>query len=145
MIDPRTGADLRARHAFLAQKAGCERPWPRPLKGIFDGTLTLRRLYRVLRRMLDHLGLCEEYFSTASALDYEHVGRLDATWDELVHGTLHARWIACYAVTGTSEGHYVHVEVLAEGGRHALFLGKTFQGQQSACCAASLLAMLLGA
>ena len=145
MIDPRTGADVRARYAIIPEKASHERPWPRHLKGIWDGTITLRRLHRTLARMLRHLGLCEEYFSTASALDFEHAGRLDLTWDALVHGELRARWVACYAVTGTSEGHYVHVDGIAEDGRHALFLGKTFEGMQSACCAASVLAMLLGA
>ena len=104
MIDPRTGADVRARYALLPEKADRERPWPRPLKGIWDGTITLRRLHRTLGLMLRHLGLCEEYFSTAGALDFDHAGRLDATWDALVHGELKACWIACYAVTGTSEG-----------------------------------------
>jgi hypothetical protein len=145
MIDPRTGADVRARYALLPEKTSRERPWPRPLKGIWDGTITLRRLHRTLGLMLRHLGLCEEYFSTASALDFEHAGRLGATWDALIHGELKARWIACYAVTGTSEGHSVHVDAIATDGRHALFLGKTFEGMQSACCAASVLTMLLGA
>ena len=43
------------------------------------------------------------------------------------------RWIACYAVTGCSEGHYIHVDVIASGGeRNLLFLGKTFQGKSFA-------------
>lgn len=39
------------------------------------------------------------------------------------------RWIACFAVRGDSEGHCIHVEVIAPGGnRKLLYLGKTLQG-----------------
>jgi hypothetical protein len=46
------------------------------------------------------------------------------------------RWIACFAVEGGSEGHYIHVEIIsAEGGkwkREIIFLGKTFCGLEHA-------------
>ena len=63
-----------------------------------------------------------------------------------------ARWIACYAVTGGSEGHYIHVDLIVDGGadgyeRHAipLALGKTFRGMAHAQRIASLCAAFLGA
>jgi hypothetical protein len=64
-----------------------------------------------------------------------------------------ARGVACYAVTGGSEGHYVHVDVTLPdhhpevGCRSVLpvFLCKTFQGMAHAQKMAAKLAELLGA
>ena len=51
------------------------------------------------------------------------------------------RWIACYAVEGDSEGHYIHVDAIVQhpsfekGVPHEsypLFLGKTFGGREDA-------------
>jgi hypothetical protein len=53
--------------------------------------------------------------------------------------------IAVFAVTGDSEGHYVHVEVLGSGDRACVGLGKTFQGKDAAWALARRLADLLGA
>lgn len=63
------------------------------------------------------------------------------------------RWIASYAVTGTSEGWYVHTTAVYqreddEGDyeRHnPLFLGKTFKGMEHAYALARRVAELLGA
>ena len=56
--------------------------------------------------------------------------------------------IACFAVTGSNEGDYVHVEVIRNSDRvrHAelLFLGKTFSGPDSAWTLARRLACILG-
>jgi hypothetical protein len=43
------------------------------------------------------------------------------------------RWIACYAVQGGSEGHYIHVDFITSDDmgdhkRQLAYLGKTFQG-----------------
>jgi hypothetical protein len=41
-------------------------------------------------------------------------------------------WIACYPVTGGSEGHYMHIDVITDRGEHKhLFLAKTLQEGQS--------------
>jgi len=53
------------------------------------------------------------------------------------------KWIACFAVTGGSEGHYIHVEALLGEHRMPLFLGKTFQGMDHALAIASACAKLL--
>lgn len=43
------------------------------------------------------------------------------------------RWIACYAVVGGSEGHYIHVDALTTEGKNVqIFLGKTFSGMDFA-------------
>lgn len=82
------------------------------------------------------------------------------------------RWIACYAVTGGSEGHYIHIDfmvpvdmITAEEGEYGdpehkhdvsvnhcglwrmvrLALGKTFRGMDHACDIARRCAVLLGA
>ena len=59
------------------------------------------------------------------------------------------RWIACYPVTGGSEGHYVHVDCVVFHGNERvlipLFLGKTFGGMDEAVTIAATCAKLLGA
>jgi hypothetical protein len=43
------------------------------------------------------------------------------------------RWIACYAVVGGSEGHYIHVDALTVEGKFVqIFTGKTFLGMNFA-------------
>jgi hypothetical protein len=55
-------------------------------------------------------------------------------------------WIACFAVTGGSEGHYVHIEVIHRGGtRQIMATHKTFGGRARAQLIASRAALLLGA
>ena len=51
--------------------------------------------------------------------------------------------IVVFAVTGASEGHYLHVEVLSPGGHQCVILGKTFQGKDAAWTLARRLADLL--
>ena len=55
--------------------------------------------------------------------------------------------IACFAVTGANEGHYIHVEVIHRDTREAtlLFLGKTFAGWDHAWKMTETCARLLGA
>ena len=63
------------------------------------------------------------------------------------------RWVACYVVTGDSEGHYIHVDLIDgyHGGqgmhgevvRH-LITGKTFDGRAAGQRLASRLAELFG-
>lgn len=40
--------------------------------------------------------------------------------------------IACFAVEGGSEGHYIHIAVITPAGIDTLFLGKTFCGMEHA-------------
>jgi hypothetical protein len=55
------------------------------------------------------------------------------------------RWIAVFPVTGSSEGHYVHVELIRDQGKRSLFmLGKTFQGMEHAKAMCSKIIDLLG-
>lgn len=50
------------------------------------------------------------------------------------------RWIACYAVVGSSEGHYIHVDIIkADNSREFLFLGKTFAGMDYALYVSNML------
>lgn len=59
------------------------------------------------------------------------------------------RWLACYAVTGSNEGHYIHVDAIVDHGndRHvvSIFQGKTFGGREAAYRIAAKCADLLGA
>ncbi len=78
-------------------------------------------------------GIIDEYLSNSE--------RRPGTWP------IRARWIAVYAVTGGSEGHYVHVDAIedTETGRtcSGLFLAKTFRGYDHACEIARVLGKIL--
>ncbi len=82
---------------------------------------------------------CDEYFSRGSW------GRTAI----LKRWPGHVRHIACYAVTGGSEGHYVHIDAICEHGENTeavhMFLGKTFRGMDHARRIATLIADWLGA
>lgn len=62
---------------------------------------------------------------------------------ERSHWPLNAYRIACFAVTGGSEGHYIHVESLSQSGNECLILGKTFLGYDHALKLANALAKIL--
>jgi hypothetical protein len=157
MNDPRTGAALYARYAVLpnAPKDTLlpRRPNPRTLKCIWDGTKSFHYVHRLLGRILRKRGLYDslDYFSPNS--NYSDSIPHDTLWGDLwcFRGKCY-RWIACFAVTGASEGHYIHVDLIGTQGPHDaadarlnLFLGKTLDGMERACEIATLLAHLLGA
>ena len=55
------------------------------------------------------------------------------------------QWISVFAVTGGSEGHYVHVEIIhRNGARQLVFLFKTFGGRAHAQLVTARTAALLG-
>jgi hypothetical protein len=55
------------------------------------------------------------------------------------------RWISVYPVTGNSEGHYIHVDVINGKNRHMVMMSKTFGGWEVACQIANAAGKLLGA
>lgn len=40
-------------------------------------------------------------------------------------------WICCYPVTGSSEGHYMHIDVITKEGHKHLYMAKTLRESQS--------------
>lgn len=96
-----------------------------------------RSIRSIHKELLTELGdMVDEYFH----IDYVIRGRGTFLWPDNVH------WIACYAVTGGSEGHYIHVDLIdREDKRTLVFLGKTFLGMQHAQNIAARCAELLGA
>lgn len=95
-------------------------------------------VYTNLRGALTKEGLEDEYFT----IDFDHRGDKDARWP----GPGEYRWIACYAVQGSCEGWYYHVDLVGGNiGRRCIFLGKTFLGWDHAWKAAKRCAELLGA
>ena len=95
-----------------------------------------------IRTLVDTDGF--EYFSLSIAATHLHPRRADEPIGRY-------RWIACYAVTGGSEGHYIHVDRLYEAAPYAsaitqepLFLGKTFGGYARACEIAAYVGARLG-
>ena len=54
-------------------------------------------------------------------------------------------WIAVYAVTGASEGHYVHITLLSDNGAQHIAMLKTFSGWEKAALIAQTAGRLLGA
>ena len=101
-------------------------------------TDTVADVFRKLRAVLDEEKLIDEYFSVS--------GPSDQLFWSLVESH---RWIACYAVTGGSEGHYVHIDLI-DGYDHDwtgrvvhLITGKTFLGLAYAQTIANRCAELL--
>ncbi len=92
--------------------------------------------------------LVDEYFTTvlSSALGNTNAAWLDLKWTP--------KFVACFAVTGGSEGHYIHVDAypsrytfggVAEEKPIHLALGKTFKGWEHAWHIARICAEQLGA
>ena len=101
-------------------------------------TDTVADVFRKLRDALDAKHLIDEYFSVSNMAEQPF-------W-KLVESY---RWIACHPVTGGSEGHYVHVDLICgydqdwTGKVLHLFTGKTFLGLAHAQEIASRCAELL--
>jgi hypothetical protein len=91
-----------------------------------------------LRDVLDEEHVIDEYFSAS--------GMTDQPFLKLVE---RHRWIACYAVTGGSEGHFIHVDLIHgydqdwTGKAQHLITGKTFMGLAHALKIANRCAELL--
>ncbi len=84
-------------------------------------------------------GMVDEYFSIDCGVR-AHGLRSGAFWPTDV------KWIACYAVTGGTEGWYWHVDIIrSDGSRDMVFLGKTFISMEHAQNCVAKCAELLGA
>lgn len=96
-----------------------------------------RLLTHIRRDLLEVMGhMVDEYFSVAAT---------DRSKDQSVWPSKY-KWIACYAVTGGSEGHYIHIDaVTPDEPSRGLFLGKTFLGMDHAQKIASMCSKELGA
>jgi len=86
-------------------------------------TDTVADVCRKLRGVLQAEDLIDEYFSVSIDRDQPFFKLAE-----------NYRWIACYAVTGGSEGHYVHIDLIHgydqdwSGKALHLITGKTFLG-----------------
>jgi len=146
IIDPDDGYE-RIVQAELAAEAMAEltpEPPAEPIRALESETLTIDAIYRHLRPELEKRDDGLDYFSVASLIQYDNARRHQPIGK--------ARWIACYAVTGGSEGHYIHVDRIYEATEYArtftleaLFLGKTFSGYDKACELAAYIGARLGA
>ena len=139
-----------ARHALLTDATPDK---DRPL-GISDKT-PVREVFDLLSARLKRDGLLDEmdYFSISHDYGQDSVSNLP------FYGAMPGwRWVSCFAVTGGSEGHYIHIEVAGYdkncappgdrgqvGHRMMLFLGKTFAGMEKAQSIANRCAILLDA
>ena len=94
--------------------------------------------------------LIDEYFALGQEFQYDHARKpyTPMDWPETY------RWIACYAVTGGSEGHWCNVDLIMENGKQgpdadwvrvSLASIKTFRGMEHARKVAARCADLLGA
>ena len=110
---------------FDAQLADCQRMTPLCW---FGSPSTLREITEILRKEIEQLdgveyfGLCPEVSVLVTSLA-----------DQPLDWTDQYRWLACYAVTGGSEGWYIHVELIhptriGVANRQSLMMGKTFSG-----------------
>jgi hypothetical protein len=118
-------------------------------------SLTLGELYYELRGIIDaipdhaHEGLSRMYtYDHATPARVRGDRPIPILTDTTKLGELRYRWIQVYPVTGSSEGHYIHVDLFWQKdyheGRVPLFLLKTFGGHAEAVMLAGLLARVLG-
>ena len=107
-------------------------------------------MFDQLNKELTDEGLIDEYFDLALWLEHDtstQEGRDRA--DEPLPRNI--RWVACWAVTGGSEGWYIHIEFdganrdTGKSERILFALGKTFLGWDHAWKIAKRAAELLGA
>ena len=122
--------DVRARHAVPMAK----RPANRPMR--WDTSWPIKKIEKRLRRILRLERICDD---TLPGCDWK---LRELTFTEAFPRW---RWLACYAVTGDSEGWYVHVDVISGDSRKLLFLCKTFADMDAAYKIAKRCAELLGA
>lgn len=93
---------------------------------------TLGEVFSDLKARLEAEGLLpDEYFSVS--LSYRYMEKYRGMKENEIPIPQDYWRIICFAVTGTSEGHYIHVgAVIRDGTYQNLFLGKTFQGMDFA-------------
>lgn len=133
-----TGAEV-GRHL---EKLLLRHEQPPPLPLVFDGTATIEQVCRLLNAATAHLD-SDGGFSVSCVFTDRN-----QAFSEACRGH---KFLACYAVTGGSEGHYVHVEAISgydEKGKlfgRPLFLAKTFGGPEKADQLAAAARHLLGA
>ena len=144
--------EQRARYAILS----ATRPPKNPHRAMrIKDTYTLLDVFRKLCRILDREGLLGEmdYFST-SGVRTESIFRvaMEKVWRYHAKTPYDGyRWWACYAVTGGSEGHYIHIDLASGYGEQYtgttfhVITGKTFMGMEHALKVANRCAELLGA
>ena len=98
------------------------------------GMRTIGEIFKELSQRLKENNLWpDEYFQVTTDWDY------DIPFPEF-------HWISCFAVTGGSEGHYIHIEIINDDRRKLIYLGKTlFQGMDFAYDVARACAKHLGA
>lgn len=95
---------------------------------------TINQVYEYLRKNMPD-DMIDEYFSNMATYGKNGDNAFPQDYN----------WIACYAVTGGSEGHYVHVDIIKEDKRTLLYLAKTFRGYDHACAIAAHLGKMLNA
>ena len=126
-----------ARSAFTGQ-SGQDTLETNMSKLTITATDTVADVFRLLQAVLQQEDMIDEYFDLCI--------ETDQTFWSLVEKH---RWIACYAVTGGSEGHYVHVDLVHgydcdyTGKALHLITGKTFLGLAHALKIANRCAELL--
>lgn len=137
------GIEVRARYALIT-----DGPTFKPIDiGVFEPVPGEERLLKYVRnrtvvevyedlckRLKDEGCFPDEYFGIMRDSRY-------STNEEFPQ----YHWIACFPVTGASEGYYIHVEVINGNARRLLFLGKTLQDFDFAAKVAIACAKHLGA
>lgn len=105
----------------------------------------LKDIAKDIKDILHQEGLLDEYFGVAPSISMspENNTRL---WPERY------QWVSVFPVQGSSEGRYVHVEIITpspnhskDGPRELIFLGKTFHGFDHSWEISKRVAQLLGA
>lgn len=93
---------------------------------------TFGEVYEEVKQFLKERDIWDnfDYFTLVDSYRKETVEQPFPVW----------RWIACYAVVGGNEGHFVHIDIIDQTGKNIPFChGKTFLGMDYALYAANML------
>jgi hypothetical protein len=116
---------------------------PDPEKSHYMKTVGRRTIQEVATDLCEALGeMVDEYFCIAP--DIKHGSRTHNLRPSSPFPDYH--WIECSAVTGGSEGHYVHARAFMQNDENVmLYMIKSFRGLAHCYCIAEKCARLLGA
>lgn len=103
------------------------------------GRKTVKQLYKEVTERLQGLELYDELDYFSIAIEFRSKSKREQ--DKVVPPCYR---IVSFPVTGSSEGHYIHVVGLQSDGMIVgLFLGKTFLGYDHACAVSNALSQML--
>lgn len=112
----------------------------------YIGNITVKELYDQINNRLKTISTTyhNEPCSLYGLLEYFSIGvTIKQSEEEGKRPIPNHRDIAIYVVTGSNEGHYIHIDAIATDTRTSLIMGKTFCGLEMAILIANEITKML--